>query len=110
MGEKYKDSIKMPEKIERVNKVLKPFSKLDISRKEDHGTYGWHCEITGGFINDDMVDLFDGITLREFINDEHLYMMSEDNPYGWRHGSWSFNEYWFVDDYEGWLAEEDFAL
>jgi len=89
---------------------LKRLSELDLEQKSVHGCYGYECRETGCFINDDMAHLFDGVTVRAYHIDDHLYAEGETSLYGYRDGSWSYNENWFVEDYNGWVTEEDFAL
>ena len=73
-------------------RVLKKLSELDLERKSVRGCHGYECRETGGFINDDMAHLFDGVTVRAYYTDDHLYADNEKSLYGYRWDNWSFHD------------------
>ena len=96
---------------DKIIRTLKPLDSLNLDRVEWHGCSGYNCVDTGGFINDEMVELFDGMTVLEFEREEPDADDEDSVPYEYKWDRWSFSKHWFKNpDENDWLAEEDFAL
>lgn len=92
-----------------IYRTLKDMESLNLKRTETQGSWGYKCQDSDCFINDDMVYMFDGVTKWEFQIDDIDYG-EHVNIYGFRCLDWSFNKIWFVEGFQDWLAEEDFTL
>lgn len=93
-----------------VIKTLKKFSELNLTRKEIYGNYGYQCKDSNCFINDSMVDLFDGVTEREFIENDSGHRVDHEDKaiYHYTYGVWGFSGRWFADN--PWFEDSDYYL